>query len=62
MPSEGVNSNQIDSMPRKPVKNPVAKELRTPKFRTRKVAARKGVKAYQRKPKHPREPGDENNS
>ena len=49
-------------MPRKPVKNPVAKELRTPKFRTRKVAARKGAKAYQRKPKHPPEPGEEDAS
>ncbi len=49
-------------MPRKPVKNPVAKELRTPKFRTRKVAARKGAKAYQRKPKHARDPGEEDGS
>ena len=49
-------------MPRKPVKNPVAKELRTPKFRPRKVAARKGAKAYKRKPKHPPEPGEEDSS
>ena len=49
-------------MPRKPVKNPVAKELRTPKFRPRKVATRKGAKAYLRKPKHPLEPGEEDSS
>ena len=49
----------MDSMPRKPVKNPVAKELRTPKFRPRKVAARKGAKAYKRKPKHPPESSED---
>ena len=48
--------------PRKPVKNPVAKELRMPKFRPRKVAARKGAKAYKRKPKHSRETGEEEGS
>ena len=49
-------------MPRKPVKNPVAKELRTPKFRTRKVPVRKGAKAYKRRPKHPGETGEEDTS
>ena len=49
-------------MPKKPVKNPVAKELRTPKFRPLKVAVRKGAKAYKRKPKHPRGTGEENAS
>ncbi len=33
-------------------KNPAAKAVRSPQFRPRAVKARKGTKAYRRRPKH----------
>jgi stalled ribosome alternative rescue factor ArfA len=38
-----------------PRRNPAAKAVRSQQFRPRKVQARKGTKAYQRRTKHPKE-------
>ncbi|MBI1775263.1 MAG: hypothetical protein HYR63_07950 [Proteobacteria bacterium] len=35
------------------VKNPAAKAVRSEQFRPRRVKARKGIKAYRRRSKHP---------